>query len=116
MLALDAAPVPTEFVAVTDTVYATPFVNPVMTSGDDAPVAVNPPGVAVAVYPVIAAPPLLAGAVKAIEICPSPAVAVPIVGAGGTAGANAAEGSRGNVSVALSLTGPVIVKFSPYWY
>ena len=47
---------------------------------------VAPPGLAVTVYPVIAAPPLLAGAVNAMLACVSPAVAVPIVGAPGTIG------------------------------
>jgi hypothetical protein len=48
------------------------------------PVPVNPPGLEVAVYPVIAEPPLLAGAVNVTVACPFPAVAVPIVGAPGT--------------------------------
>ena len=54
--------------------------------------AVMLPGVDVAVYMVIAAPPLLAGAVKATVACPIPAIAGPIVGAPGTvAGVTAAE-------------------------
>src|SRR5690242_14875590 len=47
--ALDAAPSPTEFVAVTVKVYATPFVSPVTTIGLDEPVCVMPPGLEVTV-------------------------------------------------------------------
>jgi hypothetical protein len=47
---------------------------------------VDPPGLAVAVYCVIADPPLLPGAVKVTVAWASPAVAVPIVGAPGTVG------------------------------
>ena len=42
--ALEAAPVPTELVAVTVKVYAVPLVRPVTVIGDDVPVAVMPPG------------------------------------------------------------------------
>jgi hypothetical protein len=45
---------------------------------------VNPPGLEVTVYEVIAEPPLLAGAEKVIVASPLPLVAVPIVGAPGT--------------------------------
>jgi hypothetical protein len=48
------------------------------------PVPVNPPGLEVTVYPVIAEPPLLTGAVNVTVACAFPAVAVPIVGAPGT--------------------------------
>jgi hypothetical protein len=41
--------VPTLFVAVAVNVYAVPFVRPVTVRGDDAPVAVNPPGLDVTV-------------------------------------------------------------------
>jgi hypothetical protein len=44
LLAEDADPVPTSFVAVTVKVYATPFVRPVIVSGEPAPLVVNPPG------------------------------------------------------------------------
>ena len=62
--AADADPVPTAFVAVTVNVYAVPFDKPV-TVALVAPVvdAVKDPGDDVTVYPVIAVPPLLAGAV-----------------------------------------------------
>ena len=42
--ALEAVPVPTELVAVTVKVYAVPLVSPVTVIGDEAPVAVRPPG------------------------------------------------------------------------
>jgi hypothetical protein len=48
------------------------------------PVLEDPDAVQVAVYEVIVAPPFEAGAVKAIDALPSPAVAVPMVGAPGT--------------------------------
>ena len=41
--ALEAVLVPAEFVAVTVNVYAVPFESPVTMSGDEPPVAVNPP-------------------------------------------------------------------------
>jgi len=47
-------------------------------------VPVKLPGLDVTVYPVIAEPPLLVGAVNVIEAWAFPAVAVPIVGAPGT--------------------------------
>jgi hypothetical protein len=62
-----------------------PLVKPVTVIGEEAPVPVSPPGVDVTVYPVIAVPPLLAGAVNVTEASKlDPAVAVPIVGAPGT--------------------------------
>jgi hypothetical protein len=72
------------FVANTCSVYAVPFDSPLTTMGEDAPVFVAPPGVAIAVYPVIAPPPIFEGAVKTADAVVSPAVAVPIVGASGT--------------------------------
>jgi hypothetical protein len=48
------------------------------------PVKEIPPGEDVAVYPVIAEPPLDAGAVKLTIACAFPAVAVTLVGASGT--------------------------------
>ena len=44
VIALEAAPVPTELVAVTVKVYAVPLVSPITVIGDDVPVAVMPPG------------------------------------------------------------------------
>jgi hypothetical protein len=84
----DAAPVPTEFVAVTVKVYAVPLVNPVTVIGLDVPVAVKvvppPVGVAVTAYEVIALPPLDEGAAKLTVACPLPAVSLTPVGAPGT--------------------------------
>ncbi len=58
-----------------------PFVKPVTVSGLAAPVVLLPPGLDVTVKPVMALPPLEAGAVKLMVACVLPAVAVPIVGA-----------------------------------
>jgi hypothetical protein len=60
-----------------------PFVNPVTTSGDDAPVAVSSPGLDVTVNPVIEEPPV-AFAENAIDACKFPFVTELIVGAAGT--------------------------------
>jgi hypothetical protein len=54
-------------VAITLKVYAVPFVNPVTTTGEDAPEAVLTPQLANAVYEVIAPPPVQDGAVNATE-------------------------------------------------
>jgi len=63
-----------------------PAVKPVTVIGLDEPVIVMQPGVLLAVYPVIADPPLLAGAVNATlaVVLFVTATAVPIVGAPGT--------------------------------
>ena len=53
--------------------------------GEAPPLALMPPGEDVTVYDVIGEPPLEAGAVNVTVACPLPAVAVPIVGAPGTA-------------------------------
>ena len=45
----EAGPVPTEFVAVTVNVYEVPLVSPVTVIGLEAPLAVMPPGLEVAV-------------------------------------------------------------------
>jgi hypothetical protein len=82
-------PVPVAFVAFTLNVYAVPTLKPETLNGEDAPVAVKQLGVEVAVYPVIVAGnPAQAGAVKGTEavVLPAEIVAVPIVGAPGTAG------------------------------
>jgi hypothetical protein len=85
--ALDAGPVPAELSAVTVKVYACPLVSPVTTIGELAPLTgATSGGDTVTVYPVIVVPPVLVGAVKATLAWVSPAVAVPIVGAAGTAG------------------------------
>jgi hypothetical protein len=91
LLAELALPVPTLFVAVTVNVYVVPGVNPLILMvplpGRPDNVLVILPGLLVAVYVVIVAPPLLVGAVYATVavVCPV-AVAVPIVGAPGTVG------------------------------
>jgi hypothetical protein len=80
------APAPTLLVADTVNVYAVPAVNPVTNIGLVVPVFERPPGELVAVYLVIVAPPLLAGAVNATlaVVLLVTAAAVPIVGAPGT--------------------------------
>ncbi len=60
------------------------MVSPETVIGDDPPVPVNPPGEEVTVYPVIAVPPLLTGAVKDTVADPLPATAETLVGALGT--------------------------------
>jgi hypothetical protein len=89
--AADAAPVPIAFVAVTVNVYEVDDCKPATVNGDEAPDAVNPPGLDVTVYEVIADLPLFAGAVNVTVAAPllkaravPTSVAVPIVGAAGT--------------------------------
>ena len=65
------------------------MVSPVTVIGLAVPEPVNPPGLELAMYPVMAEPPSIAGAVNATEACAFPAVAVPIVGAPGTVEATA---------------------------
>ncbi|GKS13454.1 hypothetical protein YDYSY3_44540 [Paenibacillus chitinolyticus] len=84
--AADTAELPALFFATTVNVYAVPFVNPVtMTGLAVVLVPLNPPGLDVTVYSVIALPPSLAGASKLTVACPLPAVAVTFLGALGTA-------------------------------
>ena len=66
-------------------VYAVPAVKPETVTGEDAPVPVIPPGLDVAVYPVMPDP-VYVGAVNATDADKAPAVAVPIVGAPASAG------------------------------
>ena len=81
----DGAPGPAAFVAVTLNEYDTPFVRPAMAQLVAPPVEqVKPPGLAVAVYPVIELPPFDAGAVHDRDTWVSPGVAVLSVGAPGT--------------------------------
>ena len=100
--AAEAAPVPTPLVAVTVKVYASPLGNPVITVGLAVLFAVWPPlagvvvSVAVTVYPVMADPPLDAGAVQEMvdwvfwfEVAATPVGAPGVVA--GTAGADGAE-------------------------
>jgi hypothetical protein len=84
LLAEDAGDVPIAFVAVTVNVYAVPVDKPETVIGDEAPVPVIPLGLDVTVKPVIAEPPLFAGAEKVTDTDVALAtVAVPIVGAPG---------------------------------
>jgi hypothetical protein len=93
--AVDDAPVPTPLVAVTVNVYAWPLVRP-DTLQLRVPVVVQvlPSGVDVTPYPVIAEPPLAAGAVQETRAEPLPPVAVTPVGLPGTvAGVTDGDGS-----------------------
>jgi len=63
-LGLLAGPVPIDVVAVTVKVYAVPFVRFLNNTGDTVSLTVLPPGEDVTVYPVMAEPPLLAGALN----------------------------------------------------
>jgi len=85
--ALEAVPVPTELVATTVKVYAVPLASPVTVIGEEAPVAVKPLGEEVTVYPVIADPPVLVGAVKLTVALPLLTVAEILVGTPGAIGA-----------------------------
>ncbi|MNU98234.1 hypothetical protein D3C71_883390 [compost metagenome] len=82
--AADASPVPAALLAVMVKVYATPLVKPVTVTGEPAPVAVTPPGLAVTVYTVMALPPVKDGDANVTVAWVLPAVAVPMVGAPGT--------------------------------
>jgi hypothetical protein len=75
---------PLSLVATTVNVYCVPSVKPVTVIGEEAPLAEIPPGELVAVYSVIALPPLSAGAVNVTLACVVPAVATIEVGASGT--------------------------------
>lgn len=82
MDAADAEPPPTLLTATTVHVTAMPLVRPVTTIRGAEPEATLVPQVAL--YPRIAEPPLLVGAVNVTETVALPAVAVPIVGGPGT--------------------------------
>ena len=84
-LADEASDVPAALAAVTANVYAVPFVKPpTVTLVPMIVVALAPPGDAVTVYPVIAEPPLLTGAVQLTTTWALPGVADTPVGAPGT--------------------------------
>jgi hypothetical protein len=87
VVALEAVPVPPAERATTVIVYAVVFSRPVIVHVT-APVVVHvaPPGLAVAVYPVIP-PPVSVGAFQATAAPKRPAVAVTAVGVPGSAGA-----------------------------
>lgn len=71
---------PYAVVAVTVNVYAVPLLRPVTTIGEEEPLAVAPPGLAVTVYVTVLFP-AYAGAVNATDTSAFPAVTAPIVGA-----------------------------------
>ena len=82
---VEAEPVPDTFVAVTVNVYEVPLERPVTVQLVELVEHVNEPGVEVTVYPVIAAPPVLTGAVHDTTDSPFAApVALTAVGAPGT--------------------------------
>jgi hypothetical protein len=82
------------FVATTVNVYGVPNTRSTIVSGEEPPVAVNPPDDDVTVYDTIVDPPSVTGAVKDTVACLRMVVAVPIVGAFGTvAGVTEFEGS-----------------------
>jgi hypothetical protein len=100
---------PTEFDAYTVKVYAVFDCNPVTVKGDDAPVAVYPPGEDVAVNEVAAAP--VAAGVKVTVAAPllyarlvPISVAVPIVGA---------LGFKNDLTFCAAVTPIILISFLP---
>ena len=94
--AADAGPAPAALAAVTVNVYGVPLVRPLTRQVVATLEQENPPGEEVTVYPVMAAPPLLTGAVQAtVDLALAFEVADTAVGApgtaAGTAGADAAD-------------------------
>jgi hypothetical protein len=85
-----AALVPAELVAVTVKLYEVREVKPLTVIGELAEVPVIPPGLEVAVNPVIEAPPLSLAVNATVAVVDEVAVAVPIVGAKGTFATTAA--------------------------
>lgn len=71
-LGADSRESPAAFVALTDTVYDTPFVSPVSTQDSVTDTQLAPPGCAVAVYDVMGDQPLFAGAAQFAVIVLSP--------------------------------------------
>jgi hypothetical protein len=93
--AAEAMLVPRLFVVVTVNVYAVPSVRPDTVTGHVVADACAPPGEAVAVYEVIDAPPLLAGAVQLTVACWSPATAeMPVGGSDGPVGVTALDAAE----------------------
>jgi hypothetical protein len=78
-----AGPTPALLVAVTEKVYAVPFVRPETTTGLAEAVTESPPGLEVTVYAVMGEPPLAAGGEKVTEAKPSPATAETLRGTPG---------------------------------
>jgi hypothetical protein len=101
----EGGPVPTRFLAVTANVYESPLVRPPTVRGLADPVVVSSPwaGVvrseAVTVYPVMADPPSVTGAIQVTIAWWLPAVAEGLVGEPGrVAGVTAGEGADGGPS------------------
>src|SRR5438128_7955790 len=80
LMLADAAPTPAAFIATTEQSYEVPFVRLVTTMGEAAAPAECVPGMQVAVYCVMGAPPFEAGAEKAMVAWPLPGVADRFVG------------------------------------
>jgi len=97
-----AGPIPIAFVAVTVKEYSFPLTIPVTVIGLADPVPLNPPGLEVTVYPVIADPPSLAGAVNVTVAWASPFTADTPVGAPG-----AVKEAEGVTEFDVALEGPV---------
>ena len=87
---------PIALVATTVKVYEVPLVKPATVSGLAVPICEILPGFEITVYPVIAEPPLLVGAVNETVACVLPATAEILVGTLGTvAGVTAVEAALG---------------------
>ena len=114
----DAMLDPTAFVAITVKVYAVPLSNPVMLCVVvvlPALLSTPPAGFEVTVYPVMALPPLLTGAVKLTLACAFPAVAVaPVGGRGAPTGVTAFDGSDGGPVPAIFVATAVNVYDTPF--
>src|SRR5512135_285631 len=97
----EAGPVPTEFVAVTVNVYVVPFFRPltvIVLGVAPNTMPVKPPGLEVAVYPIIALPPFEAGAEKVTVAEALPPTATTPVGAPGRViGVTLFEGAEGTL-------------------
>jgi len=82
-VALEDTDVPATVIAVTVNVYAVPLVKPVTVTVVAPVVVANCPPEEITRYPVTTDPPLLVGAVHDTDTCPSPAIALALVGAPG---------------------------------
>lgn len=80
----EATLVPITFMATTLNVYDKRFCSPAIVQVSSVEVHVAPPGTAVAVYEVIALPPLFTGVTHVTVAAPSPATALGALGAEGT--------------------------------
>ncbi len=114
----DAGPVPTMLVAFTVNVYVVPFFSPFTVIGlGVAPnaVPVKPPGLEVAVYPIIGVPPSEAGAEKVTVAEALPPTATTPVGAPGRViGVTLFEGAEGTLFPAMLVATTVNVYGVPF--